>query len=57
MSAYGALNGRFLANVQMTAVTALPNALIVAAEHYTTLNVSKKLLVAILVSLLNIGNE
>lgn len=57
MSTYGALNGRFLANVQMAAVTALPNALIVAAEHYTTLNVSKKFLVALLVSLLYIGNE
>ena len=57
MSTNGTLLGSGIANVQVTAVAALPDALIVAAEHYTTLNVSKKFLVAILVSLLNIGNE
>ena len=57
MSTYGALNGRFLANVQMAAVTALPNTLIVAAEYYATLDVGKKFLIALLVCLFNVGNQ
>lgn len=57
MCTYGTLLGSSLANMQMTAVAALPNALIVAAEYNTTLDVSKKFLVTLLVSFFYICNK
>ena len=55
MSTNGALLGSGIANVQVTAVATLPDALIVAAEHCAILNVSEQFLITFLVSLLNIG--
>ena len=55
VSAYGAHFGSHLAKVQVTAVAALPDAIVVAAEHHATLHVLQQLLVARLVSSLNLG--
>ena len=49
VSAYGAHFGSHLAKVQVTAVAALPDAIVVATEHHATLHVLQQLLVARLV--------
>ena len=57
MLAYGADCRCFLSDDDMSAVHALPYAVVVTREYYALLNIAQQLAVTLLVGFLNLGNH